>query len=74
MTTRNLNYIGGLHYILLDSAVLDKVLSIKAKNVKMKGKVSVFLEFVFYCWWGEGRIPETISELDNTRKNVRLVF
>lgn len=36
---------------LLDNAVLDKVHSIKDINVKMMGKVSGLLEFVFYFWW-----------------------
>lgn len=50
VTPRNLNYTWA--YTLLDSTVLDQVLSIKDINVKTKGKVSVSLKSAFDCWWG----------------------
>ena len=55
VTSRNLNYRGGLYSILSDRAVLDKVLSfVKHINVKIKRRVSGLLKFLFYCWWEEG--------------------
>lgn len=53
---------------LLDSAVLEKVLSIKDINVEMRDKVSGLLEFIFYCqWWGEPSDNKQVNSvmLDN---------